>query len=139
MDNYYKGRNAVCNKCGHRWNIRTSTDVPNNCPKCRTTKWNETYYDHKCLVCGHSWRSYVSKPLRCSLCFSSRWNKGNVPKIVHSIRRVKPIAEDEVIRKICLLHDQGMDSYNIGKELGIPLSIVMSVIVEKYSTLPTDE
>ena len=51
------------------------------CPRCQTSKWNESVFECKCKRCGGEWKSRSERPVRCPKCKSAKWNE-EIEKIV---------------------------------------------------------
>lgn len=65
----------VCIMCGHLWRA-TPGVVPDKCPSCKSTRWNENeLVMHRCVKCNHAWASRSDMPLRCPSCRSKLWNR----------------------------------------------------------------
>ena len=64
-----------CNQCDHEWVRRSHDKLPNKCPVCKTTKWNEEKIPQfTCRICGYVWRAQMKNPKRCPRCQSGKWN-----------------------------------------------------------------
>ncbi|MBP5203097.1 MAG: hypothetical protein J6Z16_00395 [Candidatus Methanomethylophilaceae archaeon] len=69
----YKVR--TCRLCGHVWESRKEGGEPNNCPKCRTSLWdNQKVELVSCRRCGHTWATTMARPSKCPSCGSKRWD-----------------------------------------------------------------
>ncbi|MCL2148083.1 MAG: hypothetical protein FWH47_01925 [Methanomassiliicoccaceae archaeon] len=64
-----------CNQCDHEWARRSVGKLPDKCPVCKTTKWNEERRpQHSCRICGHVWRAKAERPKKCPKCQSGKWD-----------------------------------------------------------------
>ena len=63
----------VCNICGHKWKANPGHPHPRECPRCRSSYWDEEgIRSYECFRCGYSWLS-PQPPTRCPRCRSRTW------------------------------------------------------------------
>jgi predicted Zn-ribbon and HTH transcriptional regulator len=65
----------ACRLCGHVWESRKEGGEPKNCPKCRTSLWDNRKVELvACRRCGHTWATTIAHPSKCPSCGSKRWD-----------------------------------------------------------------
>ncbi len=86
-----KGRKRkvnACRLCGYVWKSRGKGDGPKNCPRCRTTLWDdENVSKVACERCGHSWATTKGRPPKCPSCGSKRWDEEVLTVVCNSCGR----------------------------------------------------
>lgn len=70
-----------CLRCGHGWEERVTGDLPERCPRCRSTRWSDFRLFH-CRFCHHRFSSnnLVAWPYwlfaECPSCHAAHWHQG---------------------------------------------------------------
>ena len=72
---------SLCNQCGYRWNH--SQRIPDRCPSCKSTSWNQDAEPESCSMdggicdqCGCKFFTSMMKANFCPHCGSDKWDSG---------------------------------------------------------------
>jgi len=131
--------NLTCTRCGHEW--RSTDDSPRRCPSCGTYRWNDVPTVYNCVKCDHSWNAKRDwPPKRCPLCRSTTWRyraeeseknrKAERKSKSSCVMSLSPEEQESIISR----YSNGESCTKISLSMGIPFSVVFSVVNNTYTS-----